>query len=81
MGDARLLKVLVEDGNQLLSNGEGEHELGSNNQDLGQEALEESSESLVTDHLLDDANTTLRVIKVAVLDTGLDDIQGSSNGD
>lgn len=81
MGDARLLKVLVEDGDQLLGNGEGEDELGSNNQDLGQETLEEGAESLVADHLLDDAHTTLRVIKVAVLDTGLDDIQGSSNGD
>ena len=81
MSDASLLKVLVEDGDQLLSNGEGEDELGSNNQDLGQETLEEGAESFVTDHLLDDAHTTLGVIKVAVLDTGLDNIQGSSDSD
>lgn len=71
----------MEDGNQLLSNGKREDQLGSNDQDLGQETLEEGTHTLVADHLLDNADTALRVVKVTVLDTGLDNIQGSSNSD
>lgn len=71
----------MEDRNQLLSNGEREDQLGSNDQDLGQETLEEGTHTLVADHLLDNADAALRVVKVTVLDTGLDNVQGSSNSD
>lgn len=81
MGDTHLLKLVVEKGNQLLGNSEGKDELGSNHKNLGQETLEEGTEALVTEHVPDDVHTTLRVVKVTVLDTSLDNVERGSNGD
>ena len=44
---------------------------------LGDQALEETSETLVLGHVGQDAEAALRVLKVAVLDTGLDHVEGS----
>lgn len=41
---------------------------------LGHKSLEEAGESLVLGHIRQDSETALRVLKVSVLDTSLDDI-------
>jgi hypothetical protein len=79
-----------------LSKGVREDKLGADNQDLGNqlwpvpvgrlaylwcETLEERAHSLLLDHLLDDGNTSDLRVEVGVLDTCLDDIQGSSDSD
>lgn len=65
----------VEGWDQGLSQPEGEDELGASHKQLGHETLEERRWALLLDHVLDDLNTALRVLEVAVLDTGLDDIE------
>ena len=42
---------------------------------LGDKALEEARETLVAGHVGQDAETALGVVKVLVLDTGLDDVE------
>lgn len=81
MRQAYFLKVGVEQRDELLSNREREHELGSNHQDLWQQSLEERSKPFVPNHLLDDVHATLWVVKVAVLDPCLDDVQGRRHRD
>lgn len=60
-----------------MSQPEGEDELGSGHEQLGCQSLEEGSESLVLHHVGHNPEATLRVLKVPVLDTGLDDIERS----
>lgn len=70
------LDHLVEGRDQGLSEPEREHKLGTGHQELGGEALEERSRTLVLHHVLDDSETTLGVIEVSVLDASLDNIEG-----
>lgn len=44
---------------------------------LGDQALEEARETLFASHVGQDAESTLRIVKVAVLDSSLDDIERS----
>lgn len=46
---------------------------------LGNQTLEESGGTLILHHVGNDSETTLGVLKVAVLDTGLDDVEGSGD--
>lgn len=46
---------------------------------LGRQALEERRETLLAGHVCHDAHAALGVVEVAVLDTGLDDIEGSGD--
>lgn len=91
----------MEDGNELLSNGEAEDQLGSDlynpiscqktanfllcmntyHKDLGSQSLEETTETFLLDEILDNVQSRLGVLKVTVLNTGLDDIKRSSDGD
>jgi hypothetical protein len=58
-----------------LGQPEGEDELGSGHEQLGCQALEEGSESLVLHHVGNDSEAALGVLEISVLDTGLDDIE------
>lgn len=59
---------LVSDGRQNRTEGEPAY--------LGNQALEERSHSFVLHHASHDSETTFWVLKVAVLNSGLDDIKG-----
>ena len=48
---------------------------------LGDQSLEETGETLVLGHVGQDSETTLRVLEVAVLNTGLDNIEGSRDNE
>ena len=48
---------------------------------LGSQSLEESTSSLLLDHLSDNGHSSNRVLEVGLLDSSLDDIKRSSNGD
>ena len=56
---------------------EGKHELRSGHEQLRCQSLEEGSEALVLHHVGHDPESTLGVLKVPVLNTGLDDIERS----
>lgn len=49
--------------------------------DLGSQSLEETTETFLLDEILDNVQSRLGVLKVTVLNTGLDDIKRSSDGD
>lgn len=68
---------LAKGGNQSLSQPEAEHKLRAGHQQLGSQSLEETSETFVLHHVGHNTEAGLGVLKVAVLDTGLDDVQGS----
>lgn len=74
-----LFQHTVESRDQRLGEPEGEDELGASHEQLGDETLEEGSHTLVLGHVGQDAETALGVLKVAVLNTGLDDIEGSGD--
>jgi hypothetical protein len=72
-----------------LSKPEREDQLRSSHKELRGEAFEEAGESLILHHFGDDSESTLWVIEVPVLNSGLDDIErgrydqrgaGASNG-
>lgn len=44
---------------------------------LGNQSLEETRETLVLGHVAQDSETALGVVKVAILDTGLDNVERS----
>lgn len=48
---------------------------------LGNQSLEETRETLVLGHVAQDSETTLGVVEVAVLDTGLDNIERSRDNE
>lgn len=48
---------------------------------LGSKTLEERGDTLLGDHLADNGSTADVGAKVGVLDTGLDDVEGSGNSD
>lgn len=70
---------LAKGRNQRLSQPEAENELRSGHQKLGRQTLEEAAGALVLHHVRQDAESRFGVLKVAVLDTGLDHIQRSGN--
>lgn len=72
-----ILNDLAKGGDQRLSQPEAENELGSGHQELGRQTLEETGDTLVLDHVRQNAEAGLGVLEVAVLDTGLDHIQRS----
>lgn len=81
-GDATIIQHgslynLTESGNQSLCQPEAEDQLRACHQQLGGETLEEAGRALVLEHLGDNLEARLGVFEVAVLDTGLDNIEGS----
>lgn len=70
---------LAESGNQSLCQPEAEDQLGTCHQQLGGQTLEEAGRALVLKHRGDDLEARFGVLEVAVLDTGLDDIEGSGH--
>lgn len=72
-----ILNDLAKGGDQRLSQPEAENELGSGHQELGRKTLEETGDTLVLDHVGQNAEAGLGVLEVAVLNTGLDHIQRS----
>lgn len=77
--DASCLNNLSESGYQSLRQPEAEDEFWSGHQELGGQSLEEAAESFVLDHAADDTEAGFWVLKVAVLDSGLDDIERSGD--
>lgn len=71
-----LFEQTVKGGDQGLGEPEGEDELGTGHEQLGDETLEEGAHALVLGHVGEDAEAALGVLKVAVLDAGLDDVEG-----
>jgi len=68
-------KCNVESRNQGLSEPEREDELGTSHEELGNETLEEGRGALILGHVSQDAEAALGVLKVAVLNAGLDDVE------
>jgi hypothetical protein len=60
-----------------LSEPEREDKLRSSHEKLGYESLEETSDTLVLHHTANDLESSFRVVKISVLDTGFDNIEGS----
>lgn len=60
---------------QSLCQPEAEHQLGSGHEQLRRQALEERGETLVLGHAGNNPESRFRVLEVAVLDPGLDDIK------
>ncbi|KAI3483170.1 hypothetical protein L1887_53950 [Cichorium endivia] len=79
--DRASLDVLAKEGDEALGDGEGEDELGADDEHLGGEALEEGAEALVFDHVLDDGHAADLGFEVGVLDARLYDVEGGSDGD
>jgi hypothetical protein len=74
-----LLESNVKGRNQSLCKPEREDQLGTSHKQLGDKSLKESSSTLVLGHVGENSETTLGVLEVAVLDTGLDDIERSGD--
>lgn len=72
----RRLYNLSKGRNQCLCQPEAEDQLGAGHQELRGQTLEETEGTLVLDHVRHNSEARLRVLKVAVLDAGLDHIQG-----
>lgn len=70
---------MAKRGNQSLCQPEAEDQLGSSHQELGDQSLEQTERALVLEHLRHDLEAALGVVEVAVLDTGLDHVQGSGD--
>lgn len=66
-----LLTILSEERNQALSQGVTEHELGSNDENLGRKTLEEGSHTLGSDHFTDNGHSADLRVEVGVLDSSL----------
>lgn len=71
------LQGSVKGRDEGLRQPEGEDQLGARHEQLGDEALKEGAEALVASHVGQDAETALRVVEVAVLYAGLDNVEGS----
>lgn len=72
-------KSRIKSRDQRLRKPERKHQLGTGHEQLGHETLEEGAGALVLGHVGQDAEARLGVVKVAVLDAGLDDIEGGRN--
>lgn len=57
----------------------GEEGSAGNSTYLGNQSLEETTEALVLGHVAQNSEAALGVVKVAVLDSRLDDIEGGGN--
>lgn len=68
---------LAKGRDQSLCQPEAEDQLGAGHQQLGGETLEEAAHALVLGHVGNDSESRLGVLEVAVLNTGLDHVQGS----
>lgn len=71
----RPLQNLVECWDKCLGEPEGEDELRTSHEELGGKTLEEGSETLVLGHTGDNSEAGLLGFKVAVLNTGLDNVK------
>ena len=69
----------IKRGDERLRQPEGEDELGARHEQLGDEALEEGAGALVLGHVGQDAEAALGVVEVAVLDAGLDHVEGGGD--
>jgi hypothetical protein len=74
-----ILQDLVEGRDKGLGEPEGECELGAGHEKLREKALEEGGRPLVLKHVGNDARASLLDLEIAVLDTGLDDVEGCGN--
>lgn len=70
---------LTESRDQGLCQPEAENQLGSSHQKLGGQSLEQTHGTLVLEHVGHNSEARLGVLEVAVLDTGLDNIQRSGD--
>lgn len=70
---------LAKGRDQGLCQPEAEDQFGAGHQQLGSKTLEEAAHTLMLGHLGNDAEAGLGVLEVAVLDTGLDHVQGSGD--
>lgn len=66
----------IKSRNERLGKPEREHELWSGHQELRYQAFEERSDTLVLHHAAYNFESTLWVLEVPVLDTGLDNVEG-----
>ena len=64
--------VAREDGDEGLRGGEGEHELGADDEHLWRQALEEGRHALVLDQLANDRHAARLALEVLVLDARLE---------
>lgn len=71
-----LLYNLAKSRDQGLGEPEAEDQLGTGHQELGGQALEEGGEAFILHHVGHNPEAGLRVLEVAVLDAGLDHIEG-----
>lgn len=74
-----LLEHDVKCRNKGLSQPEREDELGAGHEKLRDKAFEEGRKSFVLRHVGEDAEAALGVVEVAVLNSGLNNIEGSGN--
>jgi len=72
-------KCNIECWNQCLGEPEGEDEFWTSHEKLRNQSLEETRNTFILHHTSNNLESTLRVFEVAVLDTGLDDIERSGN--
>lgn len=70
---------LAKGRNQRLSQPEAENKLGSGHQKLRRQTLEERGDTFVLHHVRDDTEARFGVLEVAVLNAGLDHVEGSRN--
>lgn len=75
------LDDLAKRRNQSLCQPEAEDQLGAGHQQFRSQSLEEAEETLILEHVGDNAETRFRVLEVAVLNAGLDHIQGSGHNE
>ena len=73
------LHHLVEGGYQRLGEPERKYEFRTGHEEFRCQSLEERSETLIAHHVRHDLESTLRVFEVAVLDSRLDDVEGSGH--
>lgn len=63
--------ILSEERNQALGKSVTEHELGSDDEDLGCKTLEEGADTLSSDHFTDNGHAANLRVEVGVLNSGL----------
>jgi hypothetical protein len=66
-----VLTILSEERNETLRQGVREHQLGTDDQDLGRQALKECAHSLCSNHVLNNGHSPDLGVEVGILNTGL----------